>query len=94
VRYEVLRPRKNEPDSSGGIATAYMLDDKRGRSSSPGRFKNFLFFASSRPVLGPNEPPIQWVLGVKLTTHLQLLPRSRKRGSIQPLPHTSSWRSA
>jgi hypothetical protein len=29
-----------------------------------------------------------------LTTHLQLVPRSRKCGSIHPLPHTSSWRSA
>jgi hypothetical protein len=26
-------------------------------------------------------------LGVKLTTHLQLVPRSRKYGSIHPLPH-------
>jgi hypothetical protein len=32
--------------------------------------------------------------GVKLTTHLHLVPRSRKRGSIHPLPHTSSCRSA
>jgi hypothetical protein len=32
--------------------------------------------------------------GVKLTTHLQLVPRSRKCGSIHPLPHTSSWRNA
>jgi hypothetical protein len=31
---------------------------------------------------------------VKLTTHLQLVPRSRKCGSIHPLPHTPSWRSA
>jgi hypothetical protein len=31
--------------------------------------------------------------GVKLTTHLQLVPRSKKCGSIQPLPHTPSWRS-
>jgi hypothetical protein len=31
--------------------------------------------------------------GVKLTTHLQLVPRSRKCGSIHPLPHTSSWRN-
>jgi hypothetical protein len=47
-------------------------------------------------------PPIQWVpgdlspelkrRGVKLTTHLQLVPRSSKRGHIHPLPHTSSWR--
>jgi hypothetical protein len=26
-----------------------------------------------------------------LTTHLKLLPRSGKRGSIHPLPHMSSW---
>jgi hypothetical protein len=32
--------------------------------------------------------------GVKLTTHLQLVLRSRIRGSIRPLLHTSSWRGA
>jgi hypothetical protein len=32
--------------------------------------------------------------GVKLTTHLQLVPTSRKRGPIHQLPHTPSWRSA
>jgi hypothetical protein len=31
---------------------------------------------------------------VKLTTHLQLVQRSRKCGSIQPLPHTPSWHNA
>jgi hypothetical protein len=31
---------------------------------------------------------------VKLTTHLQLVPRSRKYGSIHPLPHTPLWCSA
>jgi hypothetical protein len=31
---------------------------------------------------------------VKLTTDLQPVPRSRKCGSIHPLPHTPSWRSA
>jgi hypothetical protein len=30
---------------------------------------------------------------MKLTTHLQLVPRSKKCGSIHPLPHVSSWRS-
>jgi hypothetical protein len=30
--------------------------------------------------------------GVKLTTHLQLVPSSIKYGSIHPLPHTPSWR--
>jgi hypothetical protein len=33
----------------------------RGRSSSPGRVKNFLFSTSSRPALGPTQPPFQWV---------------------------------
>jgi hypothetical protein len=28
---------------------------------------------------------------MKVTTHLQLVPRSRKCGSIHPLPHTPSW---
>jgi hypothetical protein len=33
----------------------------RGRNSSPGRVKNFLFSKSSRPALGSTQPPIQWV---------------------------------
>jgi hypothetical protein len=32
----------------------------RGRISSPGRVKNFLFTAS-RPALGPAQPPNQWI---------------------------------
>jgi hypothetical protein len=77
----------------------------RGRgSSSPGRVKNFHFSMAPRPALGSTQPPIKWVpgalsrglrgRGVKLTTHLQLVPRSRKYGSIHPLPYTSSWRNA
>jgi hypothetical protein len=31
----------------------------RARSSSPGRVKNFHFSMSSRPALGPTQPPIQ-----------------------------------
>jgi hypothetical protein len=37
---------------------------RRDRSSSPGRVKNFLFSTSSRPALGPTQPPNQWVPGV------------------------------
>jgi hypothetical protein len=69
---------------------------RRGNLKS---YKNYHFSMSSRPALGSTRPPIQWVPGalspgVKLTTHLQLVPRSRIRGSIHPLPHTSSCRSA
>jgi hypothetical protein len=31
---------------------------------------------------------------MKLTTHLQIVPTSRKRGSIHPLRHTPSWHSS
>jgi len=60
------------------------------------------FFANtSRLEVRPTQPPVQWVLrhfpwelngrGVKLTTHLHLDPRLRKRGATPP-PHMSSWR--
>jgi hypothetical protein len=49
-------------DSSVGIATGYGLN---GQSSSPGRVEIFLLSMSSRPVLGTNQPPTQWVPGVK-----------------------------
>jgi hypothetical protein len=35
----------------------------RGRSSSLGSVKNFLFSTSSRPALGSTQPPIQWEQG-------------------------------
>jgi hypothetical protein len=48
-------------DSAVGIATGYGMNDRWGRSSSPGRVKNFLFSTSSRPALGSTQPPVQWV---------------------------------
>jgi hypothetical protein len=48
-------------DSSVGIVTGYGLN-RRVRSSSPGRGNNFVVSTSSRTVLGPTEPPIQWVM--------------------------------
>jgi hypothetical protein len=76
----------------------------RGRSSSPGRVKNFLFSTSARPPLGSTQPPIQWVLGA-LSSGVKRPAReadhsppasaeSRKCGSIHPLLHKPSWHSA
>jgi hypothetical protein len=59
----------------------------------PGRNIHFVFSKSPRPALRSTQPPIQWVPGalspgIKQPGHkdLQLLPRSRKYGSIHPLP--------
>jgi hypothetical protein len=59
---------------------------------------------SSRPALGPIQPPIQWVLGA-LSLGVKRPGREadhsppnsaevKKTWSIQPLLHISSWRSA
>jgi hypothetical protein len=79
----------------------------RSRGSSLGRGKIFLISTSSGPVRGPTQPPMQCVpggggafpqeksgRGVKLTTHLKLVPWWRMCGFIHPLPHTPSWSSA
>jgi hypothetical protein len=63
------------------------------RKLHDGEGKNFLFFTASRPALGPTQPPIQWVPEVKRSereAHLQLVPISRKCGSLNPFPHTPS----
>jgi hypothetical protein len=51
----------------------------------------FIFTTASRPALGPTQPPILWVpdalsLGIKLTTHLHLVQRSRNAWSYTTLP--------
>jgi hypothetical protein len=63
-----------------------------------------LFFTASRPVLGPTQPPIQWVLGVLSpgvrwlghgADHSPLPSAEFKNDrNIPPFPHASSWRSA
>jgi hypothetical protein len=74
-----------------GIALGYGLDDS-GFETWQG-LRIFLFTTASRPVL--TQPPIKWVpgpltrgwsgQGVKLTTRLHLVQRSRMRGAVPPL---------
>jgi hypothetical protein len=70
------------------------------------RRRIFLLVSASRPVLGPTQPPVQWVpgvlspgvkrgRGVTLTTHPHLVPRlSMSRSYISSLPQAPSWRVA
>jgi hypothetical protein len=44
-----------------GIATGYGLDDLGVWSLSPNKVKNFHCSIPSRWILGPTQPPIQWV---------------------------------
>jgi hypothetical protein len=60
------------------IATGYRLDDRGVEIRVP---------VGSRIFISPCRSDRL----VKLTTHIQLVPRSRKCGSIHPLPHTPSW---
>jgi hypothetical protein len=91
-------------DSVVGVATGYGLDDRRLGVRVPvgSRFSllhvvqtdsgaHRTFYPMGTEGLFPRG---QSGRGVKLTTRLQLVPRSSKCGSIHPLPHTPSWRSA
>jgi hypothetical protein len=90
--------------SAVDIATGYGQDGQRIGVRVSVWGKIFLLSMSFRRVSGSPSLlyngyrglfPRGWSgWSVKLTTHLQLVPRSRIRGSIHALPHTSSWRSA
>jgi hypothetical protein len=94
-------PTRRSRESVVGITAGYGLEDRGGRSSSPGRVKNFLFSTSSRSALGSTQPPIQWVSGAlspgvkrpgREAKHLP--PASAgvmKMWIYTSIPHTLSW---
>jgi hypothetical protein len=61
----------------------------RGQSSSPGRVKNFLHVVQT-----VSDAHQTFYSMATESSHLQLMPRSRKCGATHPLLHTPSWRSA
>jgi hypothetical protein len=79
------------------IATSYGLDD-RGVGVRWGQEFSLLHVVQTGSGVHPTSYPMatggSFPRGVKLTTDFQLVPRSRKCGSIHLLPHTPSWRSA
>jgi hypothetical protein len=77
-------------DSAVGIATGYGLVDWRGGGWGvgvrvPARSRIFSYQRRVDRLWGPPNLLFNGCRGVKLTTHLQLLPRSRKCGSMHPL---------
>jgi hypothetical protein len=62
-KVSIVNPHTRSRDRAVGLATDYGMEDWGIRSSSPGRVKNIICSTTSRPALGPTQPPIQWVAG-------------------------------
>jgi hypothetical protein len=80
-----------------GIATGYELDTERSEFES--RYSQefsllhvFQTGSGAHPASYPIDTGCK-ATGVKLTTQLKLVQKSRKCGCIYPLPHTPSWLS-
>jgi hypothetical protein len=50
-----------EPELCSHYSDCLRIEWPKDLSSSPGRVMNILFSTSSRPGLGPTQPPIQWI---------------------------------
>jgi hypothetical protein len=92
-------------DSVVSIAISYRLDDWGAGVRVPVGSRFFSFPCYPDQLCGPPDLLSNGYRGyflggglsgrsVQLTTHLQLVPRSRKCGSIHPLPHMPSWLNA
>jgi hypothetical protein len=81
-------PKVRHSHNKSNNLTCYGLED-RGSINGTGRVS--FFATASTPALGPTQPLIQRVPGVKrqsmkMTTHFNLVQRLRIRGAIPPTP--------
>jgi hypothetical protein len=53
----------DEPGSKVIIVSNYGLDNRAIEIRSPAGAKDLSLASASRPVLGPTQPPVQWVPG-------------------------------
>jgi hypothetical protein len=70
---------------------SYGLDDQGSICGKGNKRMFFLFATASRAEVRPTQPPIQWESGVqrpgvKLTTHLHLVPTLWMHGATTPVP--------
>jgi hypothetical protein len=91
-------------DSAVIIATGYGLDGRGFGVRVTAGSRIFTSQYRLDRVCGSTQPPIHWVTGTlspgvkrpvcEMATDLQLVPRSKTRGSMHQLRHSSAWRSA
>jgi hypothetical protein len=95
---------QQEPGQHSPYSDWLQARPSQGQSLSPGTIKKFLFSMSSRPVLGPTQPPIQWEPGAlspgvkrpgREVDHSPLTSaKVNKTWLYTSTPHTPSWHSA
>jgi hypothetical protein len=92
-----VKYKRKSRDSSVGIALGYGLDDRGSRVRFPAGAGNFSLhhrvqngsgaYPASYPMGTRGSFPGESGRGVKLTTHLHLLPRSKNERSYTSIPH-------
>jgi hypothetical protein len=95
--YNIYTSNKSRGDSVRTVSTGRTtgFDSRQWQ-----RRDSFSFTTASRPVLGPTQPPIQWIRGAlspevkrprREAGHYSPSPSSEFM-NVSPLPQTSSWR--
>jgi hypothetical protein len=91
--WKINKAKLHHGSGAGYCQYTVWLRTGRSRFDSRQTQRIFPLASVSRPALGPTQPPVHWILGVKrgrgvtLTTHPHLVPRSRMSRSYTSSPH-------